>query len=589
MSRLRGFQADVQGHIFAAWQAHAVHNAQHPDKPRRNVLAVMPTGAGKTVLMGDTIRKANLSALVKAHRHELVSQISSALAVERIPHRIIGPDSIRRDCCALQLAEYGQHWVDPNARTAVAGVDTLVRQDMSNDSWARGVGLWAGDEAHHYQQENKWGKCAAMFKHAWGLGVTATPIRADGRGLSADSDGVFNDLVTGPDMRWLIDNGYLTDYRVFTIPTDVDYSSIRVTPSGDLSQPQLRAAVHASGKFVGDVVRNYQLIAPGKLGVMFAVDVESAQEVARAFRAAGVTAEVVSAKTPALRRAQILRDFRARRVMMLVNVDLFGEGFDLPAIEVVIFGRKTESYALFAQQFGRVLRLMLDPSLLAAWDSYTVEQRLAFIASSTKVCGIVIDHVGNVLRHGLPDAPRVWDMARRERRSASVSDAIPLRTCVNPVEVAPGMLCMEPYERFRVSCPHCGYVPEVADRSAPEFVDGDLSELSPDMLDMLRKRAAQIMAAPPLMGGGFGVQYNAGKNHQERMIAHLALRDAIYTYGGWMRDVERLSDREGQRRFFHTFGIDVATAQTLNREDAEKLRGRVEALLSQKNIQRVLP
>lgn len=536
--------------------------------------------------MGDTVRQVAASSLVKAHRHELVTQISMALAVERIPHRIIGPDSIRRDCCSLQLAELGQHWVDANSRTAVAGVDTLVRKDMSNDSWARSVAYWYGDEAHHYQKDNKWGACSDMFPQAFGLGVTATPIRADGRGLSRESDGVFDELVQGPDLRTLIDAGYLTDYRVFAPPSDVVYDDVTVGASGDYSQAKLRAAVHASGKFVGDIVSNYQRIAPGKLGVCFAVDVESAQEIARAFKDAGTPAEVVSAKTPALRRAQILRDFRARRVLMLVNVDLFGEGFDLPAIEVVIFARKTESYALYAQQFGRALRLMLDPLLLQAWDAYDVEQRLRLIASSSKPKAIIIDHVGNVIRHGLPDAPRVWDMARRERRSTGISDAIPLRSCVKPLDVAPLGPCLNVYERFRSACPVCQWVPILADRSRPEFVDGDLNELAPETLALLRQRIDEIHGAPPIMGGHFGVQYGAGKNHQDRIVAHYALDEAIGLYGGWMTHLGH-TPSEAQRRFFHQFGVDVATARTLSRADAEALRERVATVLARERVQRI--
>jgi len=575
MSRLRGFQRTIQQGVFTEWQ-----------QGHKNVLAVAPTGAGKTVVMGDTVRQVNASSLVKAHRHELVTQISMALAVERIPHRIIGPDSIRRDCCSLQIAELGQHWVDANSRTAVAGVDTLIRKDMSNDSWARSVAYWYGDEAHHYQKDNKWGACAAMFPQAFGLGVTATPIRADGRGLSRESDGVFDALVQGPDLRTLIDAGYLTDYRVFGIPSDVVYDDVTIGASGDYSQAKLRAAVHASGKFVGDIVSNYQRIAPNKLGVCFAVDVESAQEIARAFKAAGTTAEVVSAKTPALRRAQILRDFRARRIMMLVNVDLFGEGFDLPAIEVVIFARKTESYALYAQQFGRALRLMVDPVFLARWDEYTVAERLQYIAMSGKPKAFIIDHVGNVVRHGLPDAPRIWDMKRRERNSSGISDAIPLRSCVKPAHVHPEGPCLTIYERFRSKCPDCGWVPIPANRSAPEFVDGDLHELSPETLALLRQRIDAIHGAPPLMGGGFGVQYGAGKHHQDRIVAHYALKEAMDLYGGWLTQ-QGHTPSEVQRRFYHQFGVDVGTAQTLSRADAEALHARVATVLARARVERI--
>jgi DNA or RNA helicases of superfamily II len=194
--------------------------------------------------------------------------------------------------------------------------------------------------------------------------------------------------------------------------------------TGDFNADQLRKAVHKS-HITGDVVAHYLKLAPGKLGVTFAVDVEAATEIAGAFRAAGVPAEVVSAKTPDALRAQILRRFKAREILQLVNVDLFGEGFDLPAIEVVSFARPTESFALYCQQFGRALRLMLSKEAAAVHAHLTDEQRRAAIAASEKPVAIIIDHVNNVLRHGLPDARREWSLDRRERRSGKKSDAIP--------------------------------------------------------------------------------------------------------------------------------------------------------------------
>lgn len=576
MSRLRGFQRAMQAEVFTSWH-----------QGKRNVLAKAPTGAGKTVLMADTVRVANVSTAMLAHRTELVTQIANALALEGIPHRIIGPDSLRRDCCAIQLAEHGKHWVDANARVAVAGVDTLMRRDMSNDSWARGVGLWCGDEAHHFQKDNKWGDCAAMFPNAYGLGVTATPHRADGRGLSRDTDGVFDVLVDGPDMRTLIDAGYLTDYRVFTVQSDVVYDDVPLGSTGDYSQPKLRAAVHASDKFVGDVVSHYLKIARGKLGVTFAVDVESAQELAREYKAQGVPAEVVSAKTPNVLRAEILRRFRRRELLQLVNVDLFGEGFDLPAIEVVSFGRKTESLALYMQQFGRALRLMVAPEYLRNWDAYTPEERRALIAASEKPKAIIIDHVGNVVRHNVPDAPRVWHLGRRESRSASASDAIPLRVCLNPNLAGSGIPCGNPYERFRSSCPACRFAPVPADRSAPEFVDGNLYELAPEVLEALRAAVETVDGPPRMWPGMSGAQANGvQRNHQERIIAQHNLRNAMRLWSGW-QTAQGYDPQEAMRRFFHLFGVDTLTAQALGRPEAVALTERITAALERHNIQAI--
>lgn len=573
MSRLRPFQTTIKHAVFQHWQ-----------EGRRNVLVKSPTGSGKTVILSDIVRTVDRAAAVIAHRSELVSQISLSLAREGVRHRIVGPDTLRRNCVSLHMDRLGRSFFDAGSRVGVCGVDTLVNRDVSQDSWFRQVGLWVQDEAHHVLKENKWGAAAAMFPNAYGLGVTATPARADGKGLGAHADGLFDGLVYGPEMRDLIDAGYLTDYRVFAPPSDVDYSTVTVTASGDYSPAKLRAAVHASDKIVGDVVAHYLKIARGKLGVTFAVDVESAKEIAGAFNAAGVPAEIVSAKTPDLLRAQILRRFEQRQVLQLVNVDLFGEGFDLPAIEVVSMVRKTESWPLFVQQFGRALRLMITPEQAATWDQYTDEQRRAMIAASGKPFALIIDHVGNVIRHGLPDAPRADTLDRRASRAASQSDTIPTRVCVNTNVGGEGLVCAKTYERFHKCCPFCGFYPEPPARTAPEFVDGDLYELDAATLAAMRGKVLDLQIAPTVPQHLDAIaQAAVRKRHLERSTAQHYLRELMALWAGWQRALGR-DDSQAFRIFYHAFGVDVLTAQALGRPDAEALTLRIKAQLDQHGV-----
>ena len=531
MIQLRPFQSDLRQAIYDQWVAGA-----------KNVLAVMPTGAGKTVLFSDIIANTPGACVAIAHRQEIVTQISLALARNEVRHRVIGPKALASACTQLHLMELNRNYVDPMNRVAVAGVDTLIRMDF--EPWFNAVNLVVQDEAHHLLSKNKWGKAQAMFRNARGLGVTATPCRADGNGLGRHADGVMDSMVVGPSMRQLIDDGWLTDYRIFAPPSDLDLRNVPISASGDFSPPKLSEAVHKS-HIVGDVVQHYTRIANGKLGVTFAVDVEAAGEIAGAFKKAGIPAEVVSAKTPDNLRANILRRFRNRELLQLVNVDLFGEGFDLPAIEVVSMARPTQSFSLFAQQFGRALRPMKG-----------------------KDHAIIIDHVGNVHRHGLPDAPREWTLDRRERRSAKNTDiVIPTRTCPQ---------CTAAYERVRKACPYCFYAPEPSGRSSPEEVDGDLYEMSPEALAKLRGEIDPPIklpfgAAPEVIGA-------IKKHHREREAAQAALRLVMSMWGGkWTVNGDTLS--EAQRRFYHTFGVDVGTAQTLGRKEAEELKKRVEAVL----------
>jgi superfamily II DNA or RNA helicase len=507
----------------------------------RNVLSAYPTGGGKSVMMAHRANKHKGASALIAHRQELVSQISLALGRFGLRHRIIAPESVVRNIVGIHMAELNNRsFYDPLGRVAVAGVDTLIRRDPSLDPWFQQVTLWQMDEAHHIIN-NKWGKATEMFPNALGIGWTATPGRADGKGLGRGADGLMDVLVMGPDMRTLINKGLLTEYRVFCPRTeDLDLRDVPVTASGDYSPEKLRKAVHQS-RIIGDVVKHYLRIAPGKRGVTFAVDIEDATKITQAFRAANVPAELVTGETPDAARAGALRRLRSGDILQLVNVDLFGEGFDLPAIEVVSFARPTMSYTLYAQQFGRALRTL-----------------------GGKQYGFIIDHVGNVLKHGLPDGPRNWSLDRRASRSKSISDSVdPVRTCPN---------CTSAYPRRKTQCPYCGHVPMPSGRSSPDQVDGDLTELDPTVLRIMRGELDRVDGPSHAPGNVNAATARAiHSHHLERQKAQQALRATIALWGGWRKHLGE-SDREAMRRFFFTFGTDTMSACLLGVREADELR-----------------
>lgn len=542
--KLRPAQQRLISGIETAWSSGAT-----------NVCAVAPTGFGKTVTFSAIVERMSAPTCLIAHRQELVSQISLALARSGVRHSIVAPPAVVRTICQLHQYELGRQWYEPNAKVRVAGVGTLVRHNPS-DPWLKQVALWVLDEAHHGTVGTQWHKAIQMFPHARGLGMTATPTRADGKGLGRHADGFFDALVLGPSLREVIAEGHLTEYRIFAPPAAaLDLAAVPVSAGGDWSPEPLRAAVHKAS-ITGDVVRHYLRHAAGKRGITFAVDIEAAGELAAAYRAAGVPAECVSGKTPDMLRAQILRKLRTGEILQVTNCDLFGEGFDLPAIESVSMARPTQSFGLFVQQAGRGLRLM-----------------------EGKDRALLIDHVGNVQRHAVArwdDAAgrtvvdlcyRNWTLDRRDRKASNKStDAIPTRVC-------PG--CTQPYERSLVACPYCGHAVEPAGRSAPEQVDGDLHELDPTALRGLVARVQQVNAptiVPPqgLSGPALGA---LNKRHAERLEAQQALQDAMARWGGIGRRLGR--EREGQKEFFLRFGVDVLTAQTLGASEARDLEARV--------------
>lgn len=558
MIELRNFQQKLERDIYGEWESGA-----------QNVMPVAATGSGKTVVLSKFMHDEPGASIAIAHRQELVSQISVALARNGVRHRLVGARKgapLTRIISALHVSELGYSLLDPNAKAGVGGVDTIIKMDAA-DRWFQQVRLMVQDEAHHVLTGNKWGRAATLFPNARGLLPTATPIRADGKGLGRHADGLVDAMVFAPTMREIIDMGFLTDYRIFAPTSDIDLSKVATSAAtGDFNAAQLRDAVHHS-KIVGDVVQHYLRLARGKLGVTFAVDVESATQIAVAFNAAGVPAEVVSAKTPDAERAATLRRFKNRELLQLVNVDLFGEGFDMPAIEVVSFARPTESFSLYCQQFGRALRLMLDARAAALHNHLTNEQRRSAIAASEKPVALIIDHVGNVLRHGLPDAFREWSLDRRDR-AKKASDAMPLRTCLNGE-------CLQVYERFLKVCPHCGHYPEPALRSAPEFVDGDLTELDANTLAAMRGAIAKIDGAAVFPRGAAPEVVGAiQRRHWERQQAQAPLRNAIAWWAG-VEASQGYSESASYRRFWYKFGIDVAGAQTLGAREAAELTEKI--------------
>ena len=285
-----------------------------------------------------------------------------------------------------------------------------------------------------------------------------------------------------------------------------------------------------------------------------APDVETATEFSKMFNDAGVPAEVLTGKTPDQLRVEVMRRFEAGAIKQLVSCDLFGEGLDIPAVEVVSMARATESYGLYVQQFGRAVRLQ-----------------------DGKLKAIIIDHVSNVLRHGLPDAPREWTLDRRERRSSRPKDdVIPMRVCLNPV-------CLAPYERVLLACPFCGTIPVPQGRSTPEMVDGDLYELDPAVLAQMRgavqavdRHPDEVLRAMQRAGHGYPVAKGAANQHEARQRAQTVLREAMALWGGYQQAMGR-SMSEAQRRWWHRYGVDVLSAQALGRPDAEALTAKVTA------------
>jgi superfamily II DNA or RNA helicase len=418
---LRPYQDALVADIKAAMRRH------------KRVLAVSPTGSGKTILlssMASRVAAKGKRITVLVHRDELVDQVSDTLSAFNVAHGVLARG--RR--------------APPSVRVVVASVFTLVRQLAERPA----PDLLVVDEAHHLTVASTWGKVMAACPKAFVLGVTATPYRLSGEGLRQS----FDEMVLGPTVRELIDMGSLADYRIFA-PKTVDMTGMHKR-GGDFVRGELGQRVDKPS-ITGDVIGHYKRLADGLPAVAFCVSVEHAGHVAQQFRDAGYRAVSIDGGMDRDVRRQVVADFKAGRINVLTSCDLISEGFDMPGIHVGILLRPTMSLGLHLQQIGRVLRV-----------------------SPGKERALILDHAGNTFRHGLPDDERDWslegDAARK--RKASEDEPLPLR------------LCKQCFAVLRVSlsaCPQCG-TPVVVQSRKVDQQEGTLEEVEASVLRRERAR-----------------------------------------------------------------------------------------------------
>ena len=384
-------------------------------------LLVLPTGGGKTVcfsyMAGRAVSKG-LKVWILAHRVELLEQIGRTLRDFGVPHGVIAPGYISEHRQPVQ----------------VASVFTLARR---LDRYAK-PDLIIVDEAHHCTTGSTWGQIISANRQAKLLGVTATPCRLDGAGLGD----LYDVMVQGPTVRELIDLGALSPYRLFA-PAGIDLSGVH-TRMGDFVRGELAAAVDKPS-ITGDAVAHYKKLASGRRAVAFCVSVEHAYHVAEQFRASGISAQSIDGSMERTLRASVLGEFSAGRVQVLTSCDLISEGFDVPSIEAAILLRPTQSLGLYLQQVGRSLR-----------------------TAPGKEEAIILDHAGNVKRHGLPDEERDWSLDGSAKKRGAQRSEVPVKTCP---------ACFATVHSVATHC-SCGYEFPVKAREV-DHVDGDLQEVDP--------------------------------------------------------------------------------------------------------------
>lgn len=445
MINLRNYQSDLVGNIRASYSA----GCKAP-------LVVLPTGGGKTTIFSYVTKGATSKGrcvVLLAHRAELVKQISMTLAKFGTSHNIIAPTAIVRQAKIEHFRLLGRSFVDAKSRAYVCSAQTLVKRIDTIPT----PDIIVIDEAHHLTDGSTWGKICAAFPDAKLLPVTATPCRLDGKGLGKNAGGFADDLVMGPTMRQLIDDGYLSEYRAFAPPMKMDLTGIK-TRMGDYAKDQVAEAMDKP-TITGDAVAHYLRLARGKRAVAFCASVAHAEHVAEEFGKAGIPASFLDGSLDPGERDKRIKAFEAGTTLVLTSCDVVSEGFDLPAIEVAILLRPTKSLSLYLQQVGRALRVFEGKSE-----------------------AIILDHVGAIATHGLPDEDRDWSLDGVTKKKRGANDNGP------DVNITTCPMCFNIHLRAP-ECPGCGHEYKGVIRTGPKQQDGELVELTAAAKEQLRRQA----------------------------------------------------------------------------------------------------
>lgn len=357
---LRDYQIEMKTRLMEAWKAH------------RSVMVQMPTGTGKTHLLASVVSEfvssAGSGVWLIAHRRELVAQMEET------------------------LAKYGIRREDTPVR--VMSVQWLSRHwNEVGDA----PGLIVIDEAHHAlaaSYTEMWKRYSAAKK----LGVTATPCRLNSRGFTE----LFEVLVTSWSIAEFIEKGVLSVFDYVSIRPGSEEQRLidgleKRGADGDYQVKEMDAVLNRRPG-IERLYRSVRQFASGKKGMVYAISIEHARRIAEYYSRRGVNAVAVDSKTPAMERKRMVEEFRHGKIEVLVNVDVFSEGFDCPDVEFVQLARPTLSLAKYLQQVGRGLR-----------------------RSEGKEACMLIDNVGLYRIFGLPTQRWNWDAMFRGRMAGKGS------------------------------------------------------------------------------------------------------------------------------------------------------------------------
>lgn len=361
---LRPHQIEAKAKIFDAWSKYD------------SVMLQMPTGTGKTYLFTSLINDIintyklahkDIKILIVAHRTELLDQISATLNKFGISHGFI------------QGAREQYLW----KRVQVGSIMSLLTDKNYYNVCRQKFDYIIVDEAHHSLADT-YIRLFGLFPNAKKLGVTATPWRLNHESFLS----LYQYLIVSPQISWFINNNLLSDFDYVSIKQDSEVQKLvdrsEVVSTGDFSNADLDNTFN-NQRIRSKLYESYLQFANGRKGIIYAINKCHAAKIAELYSSHGVKAMAIDCDTPRDVRQEMITAFKNGEISVLVNVDIFTEGFDCPDVNFIQLARPTKSLSLYLQQVGRGLRIV-----------------------EGKEKTIILDNVGLYNYFGLPDANRKW-------------------------------------------------------------------------------------------------------------------------------------------------------------------------------------
>ena len=382
----------------------------------------LETGGGKTAIIAKLNDRPTINI---AHRNMLIEQISNTLTNVGVYHKIIGNSQIEKRCQLYQR----NHGVSQQDNHVYVGTIQSIAARYKTGRLNLDTSLPYQiiiDECHHIADGNMWAKLGEIFPNARFIGCTATPCRLDGQGLHKNSGGLFDKLVQSDLLKdkgtlWLIANGYLADYEAYCPPIiDIDLPALRAL-TDDFSKKDLEQ--WADGKInkdvMGDIIKHYKKLADNMTSIVFCPSISVAEQMSQVFQKKGYVSSYIASSLSFVENMRRVDAFRRGEITILCNVEMATEGFDLPSAECLIVLRPTASFVLHKQMIGRVMRPKTDNKK-----------------------AVIIDHVGNITRHGLPDDEVKWTLHGTPSNKPTIT--------------APCSICHYLSNPYIKHCPNCG-------------------------------------------------------------------------------------------------------------------------------------